>query len=259
MDKFKKILESNNSASTKTSEFKKTPEYTKLKDLCLSIEDGTIECFYIYVNGFITGVPFIEVLVKSIDSSSKLFLNYTKNNDYIDGVFDTLFHDHYSSDGEILENIVRSIEDLDNILFKMNNRISLDKSEEFFEDLSLIDTKSLIDFESVSKFIFDGSDFIDCYSNDRFSVDDLSEIIFYQYDNINLIPCRRYVGAYLIKYDISKYSDISNYYIDFESLNIEYFEHIGFIIKQLKRRLPNTKILIHLSQGKLLNILVIYL
>lgn len=62
---------------SKTSEFKKTDGYKKLRDLCLKIEEGTIDCFYIYVNGFVSGIPIWMSLVEyKANLTTNLMVSY---------------------------------------------------------------------------------------------------------------------------------------------------------------------------------------
>ena len=262
MDKFKKILESN-SAMSKTSEFKKTDGYKKLRDLCLKIEEGTIDCFYIYVNGFVSGIPLVEVLVEykqpHNESYGELYLNFLKNDDSVSNPISDLLESNYSDPKEILENVVYTTEDLDRLIFKFNSRIVLDKDENFFEDILLMDTNTKVDFKNVFKYIIDGSEFNDHLSNGEISKDIFEEIITRNYDGVYLIPCSRYIGSYLIRYDISKYSDISEYYVGEDILDFGYIETINNIIGQLKKRLPETKIFVNKKKEEFIDILVVYL
>ena len=262
MDKFKKILESN-SAMSKTSEFKKTDGYKKLRDLCLKIEKGTIDCFYIYVNGFVSGIPLVEVLVEykqpHSESYGELYLNFLKNDDSVANPISDLLESNYSDPKEILENVVYTTEDLDRLIFKFNSRIVLDKDENFFEDILLMNTNTKVDFKDVFKYIIDGSEFNDHLSNSEISKDIFEEIITRNYNKVYLIPCSRFVGAYLIRYDITKYSDISEYYVGEDILDFGYIETINNIIGQLKKRLPGTKIFVNKIREQFLNILVVYL
>lgn len=262
MDKFKRILESN-SAMSKTSEFKKTDGYKKLRDLCLKIEKGSIDCFYIYVNGFVSGIPLVEVLVEykqnNKESYGELYLNFFKNDDSIADPISDLLKDNYSDPKEILENVVYTTEDLDRLIFKFNSRIVLDKDVNFFEDILLMDTNTKVDFKNIFKYIIDSSEFSDHLSNGEIDKDIFEEIITRNYDSVYLIPCNRFVGSYLVRYDISKYSDISDYYISDEILDLGYIETINNIIGQLKKRLPGTKIFVNKKKEEFVDILVIYL
>ena len=263
MDKFKKILESN-SAMSKTSEFKKTDGYKKLRDLCLKIEEGTIDCFYIYVNGFVRGIPLVETLIKYVNKDgqdhNEFYFNFLKHNDYVDsGDFNSLLKENYTNPQEILENVVYTTEDLDRLIFKFNSRIVLDKDENFFEDILLMDTNTKVDFKNVFKYIIDGSEFNDHLSNGEISKDIFEEIITRNYNKVHLIPCSRFVGAYLIRYDITKYSDISEYYVGEDILDFGYIETINNIIGQLKKRLPETKIFVNKKKEEFIDILVVYL
>lgn len=262
MDKFKKILESN-SAMSKTSEFKKTDGYKKLRDLCLKIERGSIDCFYIYVNGFVGDDPLVEVLIEykqnNKESYGELYLNFLKNNDSIADPINDLLKSNYNDPKEILDNVVYTTEDLDRLIFKFNSRVVLDKDDNFFEDILFMNTYTKVDFKNVFKYIIDGSEFIDFLSNGEIDKDIFEEIISEKYENVTLIPCSRFVGLYLIRYDISKYSNISDYYISDEILDLGYIETINNIIGQLKKRLPGTKIFVNKKKEEFVDILVIYL
>lgn len=263
MDKFKKILESN-SAMSKTSEFKKTDGYKKLRDLCLKIEEGTIDCFYIYVNGFVSGIPLVEVLVEykqpHNESYGELYLNFLKNDDSVADPISDLLENNYSNPKEILENVVYTTEDLDRLIFKFNSRIVLDKDDNFFEDILLMDTNTKVEFVDVFKYLIDREEFISYESDGIFEKGFFDETSIVYYDKVKLIPSNKYVmGCYLIRYDISEYSNISEYYVSEGTLDLGYIETINNIIKQLKKRLPGTKIFVNKKKEEFIDILVVYL